>query len=178
VLAKHRIIPPSFTLLVFRKKQKILPATAPRGHAEHLWPWRPSTFWAKRSLVSRDRQLHGRTGALHVMWRCRNSKEKTTTRRSRTRWVVLGREGSALLGPKVGRTATPGPWGGCPATIGVWGWPEPGGGLRANPSVWVSRTVGRAVTHLWPRSTPTLTPPADPLVAISIVVAAVAGWVW
>jgi len=41
-----------------------------------------------------------------------------------------------------GRTATPGPWGGRAAPPGVCGWPERGGGLRANPSVRASLTVG------------------------------------
>jgi hypothetical protein len=63
VSAKTPDHPPSFTLLVFRKKKQkiLLPATAPRGHAE-----------------PRDRrQLHG----------------VGTQRRIRTWWVVPVREG-------------------------------------------------------------------------------------
>lgn len=64
-----------------------------------------------------------------------------------------------------------------PLAIGVWlcSYPQSmgqlppgfGGGFRANPFVW-------AVTHRWPKSTPTLTPPTGSLVATAVVVA---GWV-
>jgi len=42
-----------------------------------------------------------------------------------------------------GCAATPCPLGGRAATPGVWGWPEPRGGLRANPFVRASLTVAQ-----------------------------------
>jgi hypothetical protein len=74
--------PPSFTLLVFRKQKKTKTKNPPPSHCST----RP-----RRTL---------RSAATPRRW---NLKEKTTTQRSQTRWVVPGREGSALLGPKVGR---------------------------------------------------------------------------
>jgi hypothetical protein len=95
-------------------------------------------------------------------------RKKTTTRRSRTRWVVPRREGSALLGPKVGHAATPSHWGVArllPLVHGATARPPPGSGgdLRANPFVW-------AVTHCRLRSTPTT-------LASRLVATVVAGWV-
>jgi hypothetical protein len=88
VLARHRIIIlPSLFRSLERKKKKQKKKQKPKtkNPTPSHCPTRPRQ--TSRSATPRRR----------------NSKEKTTTQRSRTRWVVPGREGSALLGPKVGR---------------------------------------------------------------------------
>jgi hypothetical protein len=117
-------------------------------------------------------------GFFHVTWRHRNLRKKTTTGQSRTRWVVPRREGSALLGPKVGRRwprSYPRSMGRPrghprglsvafeptldPSRAGPMATPGFGGGILANPSV-------QAVTHRRPKLIPT--PPGGPLVVTAV----------
>jgi hypothetical protein len=162
VLAKHRIIPPSFTLLVFRKKKK-----KKKKKKKNKKILGKMLIGVPRSATPRpDWGFSCDVEASEL-----EGEEDDATKPNKVGSPWMGRIGSSWTQswpralPSVHGVAAA-------ATIGVWGWPEPKGGLPANPSVRVSRTVGRVVTHRRPR----LTPPASPLVATSIVVVAVAPW--